>query len=205
VKRRERDGTATGTGYQETLKKVGPIMKTLKLTRRKRTAIHEAGHATLHVVLSLGCKQVTIESVGNAGGWATHGGEFPEGDEAEKLRLCAEGEFWLRHAVALYAGAEAVRRAGYKNWRDGAGSDDSVGSDIYVATDCINKITDDADSINLLYRLAKKRAAILVDYYWPEIEKLASALLDTPTLSGDKVNKIVLQSIAARTVPLVFW
>jgi hypothetical protein len=74
------------------------------------------------------------------------------------LRLYAEDAFLLRHAIANYAGAEAVRhwKPRRKNWRDGADTD------YEDAVDRINEITSDPESIDLLYKYAKRRCQLLV-------------------------------------------
>jgi len=59
-------------------------------------------------------------------GHAVHGGEFAEADsDADNLRIYAEDAFWLRHAIACYAGAEAVRQIRPEDDADtGAGADE---------------------------------------------------------------------------------
>jgi len=165
----------------------------------RHTAVHEAGHAVLHIVLGLGCKRVTIVPDTDSAGATFHGGEFPE--ESEEMWTFAEGEFWLRHAAAMYAGAEALRRLGVKkkNWRVGAGED------YYNATDAINRISGDAKAIDLLFKLAKRRAVLLVKYYWPEITALANQLEKARTLTGDQAREIVLDSLKQRGAGIATW
>jgi ATP-dependent Zn protease len=165
------------------------------------TAYHEAGHAVLHVYLALGCEQVTIipNYENGEAGFAKHQGEFPKDEDAESLRLYAEDAFWLRHAIAMYAGAEASRRAGKEDWRAGADND------YYNAEDAINQITDDEESIRCLYNLAMRRAVVLVEHYWPEIEALATALLKSRTLTGNEVRCIVNDSLMARHGGILSW
>ncbi len=106
-----------------------PTKRRRHRTRRElmHTATHEAGHAVPYVYLGLGLRRVTIEpdyaemSAGHAehgGEWGDEGGGvpcpacglFPSVGDAGELRLYAEDAFWLRHAIATYAGAEAVRQ-----------------------------------------------------------------------------------------------
>ncbi|MEO8631474.1 MAG: hypothetical protein ABI612_25770 [Betaproteobacteria bacterium] len=154
------------------------------------TPVHEAGHAVLQIVLGLGCQHVAIvpDYEDMSAGSATHAGEYPQDEDAELMKLLAPDSFWLRHAVALYAGAEAVRRAGYKDWRAGADSD------YREAVDEINKITGDEQSIDALFTLAKRRTEILMEHYWPEIEAVVQSLSESKTLSGDAVDQIVRRS-----------
>lgn len=157
-----------------------PRKRAVPLTRRRTggaigTAYHEAGHAVLQHALRIGCEAATIVPDFDEGtsGTATHGGEFgkrgrdlgEEDDDAASLRLWAQDAFLLRHAIANYAGAEAVRRwkPRRRNWEAGAESD------YREATYRINEITPDAESIDLLFKYARRRCAILVENYWPEI------------------------------------
>jgi ATP-dependent Zn protease len=166
-----------------------------------RTAYHEAGHAVLHYALRLDCKEVTVvpDYEAMAAGTATHGGEYPESENAENLKLYAEEAFWLRHAVALEAGAEAVRRAGFPDPEDGAGDDQ------YQLTDVVYKITNDDESVDLLYKLAHRRAVLLVEHYWPEIAAVAKTLQGAGTLSGEEIGKIFEESLTARKAGLWKW
>jgi hypothetical protein len=134
----------------------------------------------------------------SAGG-AMHGGEIPLDEDAEMMMLLAPESFWLRKATALYAGALAVRRAGHKNWE--AGADD----DYRNAVDAINRITHDEASIDALFACAKRRAEVLVEHYWPEIESVAKMLSKSKTLSGDDVRKIIREVRAARKAPIRSW
>jgi hypothetical protein len=170
----------------------------------EKTAYHEAGHAVLHIFLTLGLKRVTIvpnHAEGEAGAtW--HGGKYPNPDtdeDADMLAIVAPEAFWLRHATAAYAGAEACRRAGVEDWR--AGADD----DYRVAVDAINRITDDEASIDCLYELAQRRVVLLVEHYWPEIEAIARALLERKNLSGEEARRIAVDSLNERRGALWTW
>jgi len=167
----------------------------------ERTAYHEAAHVALSIALGLGCKGVTIVPNFDAGeaGSALHGGGYSNDEDTESLRLFAESEFWLWHATALYAGAEAVRQLGIGNWRAGAEFDYSV------ATDAINKITTDPASIDLLFAAAQRHTVVLVEHYWPEIKSLASILVDKRTLSGEEAGRVFCDSTLARRARLRTW
>lgn len=167
----------------------------------RHTAHHEAGHAVLQFCLKLGVEQATIvpDYEEGTGGASWHGGEFPTDVDAEQLRMFAEEAFFLRHAIANYAGAEACRRAGYTDWRLGADSD------YRNAMDMVNRITHDAESIRHLDAIARRRAVVLVEYYWPEIEAVATALLESKTLTGEDVSRIVPASLLARRGRLLSW
>jgi len=164
---------------------------------RETIPTHEAGHAVLQIALGLGCERVTIVPDADSQGAAFHSGEYPE--ESAELRAGAPGEFWLRHAVAMYAGAEAERQLGAENWLAGAGDD------YRNATDAINRITDDGDSIDMLFKLAKRRATLLVRYYWSEITAVAKRLEEARTLTGDQVKETVRASLERRGTPYRDW
>jgi hypothetical protein len=169
---------------------------------QKRTAIHEAGHAVMHLYLGLGCREVTI--VPNpeelSSGAATHGGEWGEGDEdVEALRAFAEDAFFLRHAIACYAGAEALHQCGFTDWQDGAEQDERE------AVDYIASITSDAQCVDLLHRYARRRTELLVAHYLPEIEALAKALLEAQTIEKNEVQRIVTETRQQRGGALWRW
>lgn len=194
-------------------------MATKKSTRRaaptraarelNHTAIHEAGHAVLQTALGLGCERVTIVSEKDSAGHARHGGEYGKqaqgpdeaDDDVANLRLFAEDAFLLRHAIADYAGAEAVRRAipRRKDWKAGAESD------YRQAAFRIGDITTDVKSIDLLFKYAQRRCQVLVEHYLPEIKAVAPELLEAQTLTGERVREIIRRSIDKRSAGLLGW
>jgi len=165
--------------------------------QRATIPVHEAGHAVLHIMLGLGCEHVTIVPDEDSAGATFHEGELAE--ESEDMRAVAEEEFLLRHAAALYAGAEAVRQLGAKHWRVGADND------YYHATDAINRISGDPKAVDLLFKLAKRRSFLLVKHYWPEITALANQLEKARTLTGDQAREIVFDSLKQRGAGIATW
>jgi hypothetical protein len=177
----------------------------------RRTAIHEAGHAVLQTALGIGCKSVSIEPDHDEGtaGHVVHGGAWGKqaetpgehDDDVASLRIFAEDAFLLRHAIADYAGAEAVRRAAprRKDWKRGAESD------YREAAFRLNEITEDAKSIDLLFKYAQRRCTLLVKHYWPEIQAVADALLKSRTLPAEQVLDIIRQSVDKRSARLMGW
>jgi ATP-dependent Zn protease len=174
------------------------------------TAIHEAGHAVLQTVLGIGCGGVTIVpdnakgTEGHAQDRDQYGKQTEDGaiDVVASLRVWAEDAFLLRHAIAHYAGGEAERRAAPSEWNDRRAG---AKSDRREAQDRINEITDDAKSISLLFKYAKRRCAVLVEHYWPEIQAVAAALLESQTLLGEQVERIVEQSVTKRRAAPLGW
>jgi hypothetical protein len=173
-----------------------------KRTNPRKTAIHEAGHAALYIALNLGLKSVTIIRDSDSAGSAIHGGEWGQpgqgpgekDDATAGLRKAAEEAFWLRHAIAWYAGAEAVRQLMPKYPAPAAGA----GNDEYNAVQALNEITRDDESIDLLFKLAKRRCTVLVEHYRPEIKAIARALAVKKTLSGDVARATFFDSLNKR-------
>jgi hypothetical protein len=166
-------------------------------------AIHEAGHAVLQAMLGLGQLGVAIvpdDAEMDAGAARDGGGFGGDGSDAEMLRAYAEEAFWLRLAMALYAGAEAVRQL--RPLVDGTCGAES---DARVAVEAINKITRDLASCELLFALARRRCEILVDHYRPEIEAVAAALLDRDILAGSEVDQLIRASLDARRPDRLTW
>jgi hypothetical protein len=94
---------------------------------------------------------------------------------------------------------ERVRRLGVDDWR--AGADD----DHRNAADAVNRITTDDEAIDLLFKLAQRRATILVGHYWPEINTVAQHLLRAQKMTGEEVTTMVVDSIRKRGVGLRIW
>lgn len=167
----------------------------------QETAIHEAGHAVLMVAMQIGIRDVSIVACGESLGEANHTGSYGHGDDsAAELAEVAYDSFLIRHAIADYAGAEALRHSGCSTWKDGAQSDfDS-------AVDRVNEICgDDEESCKALFAYVKRRCAILVDHYFPEIEAVAVALVAHSSLSGENVRQIFLASTDARCARMQRW
>jgi ATP-dependent Zn protease len=170
---------------------------------REHTAVHEAGHAVLQFVTGIGLKSVTIvpDFDEMTSGHALHYGESPdEGSDAKALLTYAEDAYYLRHAVGYYAGAEAIRQIRPQDEAE-AGAD----SDMREAEDAVGRITDDPESFDLYVALAKRRCTLLVDHYRPEIEAVATTLLDRSTMSGEEVRQVVMASLTARRGGLWSW
>jgi len=162
------------------------------------TAVHESGHAVLSHFLGIGLKRVTVVQDGDSLGNSVDGGEY--GADAEDLKLIAEEAFWLRMAIARYAGAEAVRRLAPKSrWKSGAHNDYNW------AAIALEKITDDRQSLRMLQAYAMRRSRLLVAHYWPEIEHLARALVREKTLEGQDAVKEILASFKARRAGLLSY
>ena len=173
--------------------------KQLSQRARRRTAIHEAGHCALLFALFgvKGCRGATIVPDYKAGtsGHAVNPGTFGEQDDdyVAQLRMEAPEAFYLRRAITYFAGAEAVRQLTRARDPD-AGSDD----DRLNAASDLETLTTDGQTFDLLVALAERRCVLLVEYYRPEIEAIAKALLAKHTLNGMAVHKIFTTSLTKR-------
>src|SRR5712664_3778156 len=150
--------------------------------RLTRTAYHEAGHAVIQIKLDIGVKKVTIvpNPKTDTLGYSRQASKPPSEGAAQWRR----DSYWLRLAVVFYAGREAEKRAGYKNWRRGSETDERMAGDLMY------EITAGADlqARSLFFELAERRAFVLVKLHWVEIEAVAKALLTEKTLTGDQVK-----------------
>jgi hypothetical protein len=177
----------------------------------ERTAVHEAGHAVCYIALGLGLKALTVvpDYDDMSAGSAVHGGEYgrPAADFGEKndpvaeLRSAAEDAFFLRHACAAYAGAEAVRQLR----PDFADPDADAESDFDYAVDQINRITADPESIDLYFKLARRRCEVFVDHYRPEIEAIAVELISRKKITGDEARKVFSDTLLGRHARRLRW
>jgi ATP-dependent Zn protease len=181
------------------------IPEGLPMDELMRTAIHEAGHAVVQIALGIGCKGVSIIPAEATAGTTAHGGEdakpasdIGEHDNVATLRIYAEDAFLLRHAIADYAGAEAEKRSNpVLDWK--------AERDEREATDRLNDITTDAESIDLLFKYAHRRCALLVEHYWPEIMAMADLLMEHRSLTGEQARQAFSKSMQARRGVNMQW
>jgi len=172
--------------------------KQLSQRARRRTAIHEAGHCALLFALfgAKGCRGATIVPNDKAGtsGHAVNPGTFGEQDDyVARLQVEAREAFYLRRAITYFAGAEAVRQLTRARDPDAGSGDDRLNA----ASD-LETLTTDGQTFDLLVALAERRCVLLVEYYRPEIEAIAKALLAKDTLNGMAVHKIFTTSLTKR-------
>ena len=163
-----------------------------------RTAIHEAGHAALLVGLGIGCSLVSIVPYLSKG-W--DGFCVPAGPTAAELNvMVARDAYCLQRAMVSYAGAEAVRQLipTDPNPDAGASTDER-----HAAEFIIDGIDPDTESPELFFALAKRRCALLVAHYQPEILALARALEENRVLSGKYTRRVFMKSLAKRSGTLM--
>ena len=157
----------------------------------RRTAIHEAGHAAVLIALGLALGGVSIIPDVREG---TLGQVYwSQADVSADLR--AGEAAYLRYAMVYYAGAEAIRQLIPTDPDPDAGAS----SDERYADKVIrHHIGGDTRSKDLLFSLARRRCALLVEHYQPEIQALAGALEAELILSGKAARSVFMRSLTER-------
>jgi hypothetical protein len=152
----------------------------------EHAAVHEAAHAVAATALDLEVVSVTIERTVDER--AQNGWEIYRG-----LTRVILGDYPFRDAIVALAGPEASRR----RRPDDAGvgmEGDRRAAELYIdeaAGDCrAFSISEYALRRAAISLQAKSGAADLVEAYWPQIQKVARALLDQTTLSGAEVVQL---------------
>lgn len=164
------------------------------------TAIHEAGHAVLRLALGLDILAVSIFPDPRQGyaGYVLY-----EKDTATAgSRMVGREAFILRHAMVYYAGAEATRQLipTDPDPDAGANSDERKAAKLII-----DQIGGPAESTGFLFSLARRRCALLVAHYQPEIRALALALETNLILSGKVARKVFRRSLTKRSGRLMFF
>jgi hypothetical protein len=157
------------------------------------TAIHEAGHAALGIAMDLDLFAVSIIPDlrdGTAGGVF-----FKKGAVTAGLQMVGREAFYLRHAMFYYAGAEAIRQLIPTDANPDAGADCDK---LMAAKLIVNQIGGNGESLGFLLSLAKRRCALLVAHFQPEIWALAGVLKEKRILSGKTARKVFMRSLRQR-------
>jgi len=158
------------------------------------TAIHEAGHAVLQLAFGLDLVAVSIipDPRKRTAGYVLGKKEVATDD----LEMVGRQALVLRQAMVYYAGAEAVRQLipTDPNPDAGATPDNRRASELLI-----HEIGGNAEYVDFLFSLARRRCALLVAHHQPEIRALAAALEEKLILSGEVARKVFLQSLAKRS------
>jgi hypothetical protein len=164
----------------------------------KRIAVHEAGHVVVLIALGLAFSAVSIiPNVRNG----TLGQVFvAQGDVRADLAMLPREAVYLRYAMVYYAGAEAVRQLLPAD----ANPDAGAGTDKRNAANLIRYgIGGDAELIDFHLSLAKRRCALLVEHYGPEIQGLAHMLEAKLIVPAKTARKVFLRSLTQRSGQLL--
>jgi len=163
------------------------------------TAIHEAGHAAMGIALDFDVVGVSIVPDFRD---RTAGRVLIKDTTTSRANMSGREAFYLRHAIFCYAGAEAVRQLIPTD----ADPDSGTSRDQRNAAELIiRQIGGNAEARDFLFSLAKRRSALLVAHYQPEIQALAGALEARLTLSGKVAHRVFMKSLTKRAGrPMIF-
>jgi hypothetical protein len=167
--------------------------KTRSAAETQRTAIHEAGHAVVLIALGLVFSVVSI--IPDVRGGTLGQVYLVQHDRTFDPHNLPREEVYLRYSMAYYAGAEAIRQLlpTHPNPEAGASADYRQAASLIRYS-----IGGDAKSVDFLVSLAKRRCALVVDHYKPEIQALAGALEAQLILSTKAARKIFRRSLTRR-------
>jgi ATP-dependent Zn protease len=155
----------------------------------RKTAWHEAGHAVVAVELKHPFKKVDIIEDELCSGRLHWAKKSPEGYISEPHIIN-----WIEHRIVVrFAGGAAQRRyAPHSNWAWGMGhrgNEPAPGSDLYHIDEwlrCLKREGDDAYRAQL-----EARAKALVKKLWPDIQRVAKALLKKKVLTQSQVRRLM--------------
>jgi hypothetical protein len=173
-------------------------LRTQPAPELSRIAIHEAGHAVLRIAFGNAVVAVSIVPdlrTGSAGAVV-----FQNRIASAQLRLAERDAFFLREAISCYAGAEAVRQLLPTDPHpDGGASLDRR----QAAEHILAQISGHPAAMELLFSLARRRCALLVAHYQPEILAVAGALQAQLTMSGEIARAVFMTSLSKRSAGLI--
>jgi hypothetical protein len=148
------------------------------MTQLLTVAYHEAGHAVIAQKLGASLKRVSIKACDQYRGIVRYRG-LKIVDDMDRGRLRAE-----RVIMIALAGPAAQRRYRKSSWRTYHGSDDYR----QVMKLAAYFFPWDAKTQKAFVRWLELRTEWLVDQHWPAIERLAHALMERTTMTGDEVK-----------------
>jgi ATP-dependent Zn protease len=152
-------------------------------------AYHESGHAIAydffgHPIESLAMDRCVLPN------------EYQQRFNERQVAEMAQRETLLQHIICCCAGRAAKDRwYGYKaqsdeNWK--------ASSDYAQALSCALQLSDgDRTAARLLVDYALRRADLLVEKHWPQISRLAFALLEYNKIAGNDIRHFMKGSVLA--------
>ena len=159
--------------------------------RDRRAAYHEAGHAVIGWCFGRRVEHVTIVLSGETGGHVLY--------RTDRVFEWAQPtDTWLRvELLVTIAGPEAQKMELGETWEDGGGIDPDVGvlqgTDADTAGDLLLRMDESRADIEsgAAYERFETEAVHLLDEFWPEVERVAEALLKERTLSQERLNELL--------------
>ena len=134
-------------------------------------------------MLVLGCpfSRVTITAEGDSLGVVTGGSQ----DEIAKYENGKSADEFVRNGlIIICAGQAAVNRKTGRRCR-------MYGTDHEKVISIASKVTGSSLDSEALLEESRKRAKVLIDDHWCQVEAVANALLVQRTLTGDEVRRLI--------------
>jgi len=173
-------------------------LRTRSAAEINSTAVHEAGHAVSR--LAFGLELVFVSIIPDPRDGTLGHVSCRKDAVGVDLNMVGRQAFFLQQAMGFYAGAEAVRQLipTDPNPDAGATSDQRRAAELII-----HEIGGNAEYVDFLFSLARRRCAMLVAHYQPEIKALAAALKENLILSGEVAREVFLKSLAKRSGKLM--
>lgn len=171
------------------------------LEHRKRVAYHEAGHAVAEHQIGRRVDFVTIEGTSMGAGYCASSAagapppaspeavrellELASGDGPLKLNwAAADGDDRERQIFSALAGTVAERLwSGHDNWA-GSRGDREYAIGLILGRSSVEELVPELEA-------ALAMAELLLRAVWPRVERVAEALLQRSSLTGDEVREII--------------
>jgi ATP-dependent Zn protease len=151
------------------------------------TAYHEAGHAVACYFIGVKVRSATIVADKDQGflGYVRHENMFrglrPDIELSDRARLQIE-----RRIIMSLAGFSAQRRFNKKSWRSYHGR-----SDFRFAVDLASHIVFDGAGMTAFLNWLQYRSDALIKLRWPEVARVARALLESKTMTGAEIVEVI--------------
>jgi len=159
--------------------------------KKQTIAYHEAGHAV--VAHRLGYRVDGVSIVPKEASEART--KLPNPMRRKDAELDRH-RIWVEHAaiIALAGPLTQKRHSPHSNWRSGGsgyGKFLTKGADFQVVSNLIDRVHGEGKVAQTFWRYLEAQAQRLVDINWPAIERVARALLEHGTLSGDEIRRTI--------------
>jgi hypothetical protein len=167
----------------------GPTVAGRKISQalRRAVAYHEAGHAVAAYDLGLTPTLATIVPSSEFNGRVLHRNPLRhirlDFDGSDRTRLRAE-----RVIMILLAGPLAQRRAGHRSPQYGGGDDFPKAAALAM------HVCGSDEQVDAFLKWLNVRARAILELRWPDVERVAQALLDRNTLRSREIVAVIESS-----------
>jgi ATP-dependent Zn protease len=153
-------------------------------------AFHEASHAVVHYYFKLPVFSVEIEQTT---GRCVPPPDWPVTLSKERAWKLAHREALMQLIVGACSGKAAMDR--WYNYKSESDHNWKQSDDYKTAFKHALQINNgDHEGAERLMAWLERRAELLVEQHWPQIHKLAFALLEREKITGPELNKIIHDS-----------